>query len=170
MASRCDFSEKRIYRLFPAGIATVPLLVWLHGERGIYVAYEGDFSPLIVLLNMLMVRTDINAVMWSLKVECLATPDPALRVAVAAERGWLALGDDGPAVRAVLCRAVSRRAWRCHQPRTPLCLRCRRAGISLWKPSRRHAACLRDCCRRSIRRDVLLLRNAESKRHRVGGR
>src|SRR4029077_13275125 len=25
-------------------------------------------------LNMLLIRTDINAVMWSMKVECLATP------------------------------------------------------------------------------------------------
>jgi peptidoglycan/LPS O-acetylase OafA/YrhL len=68
------FFRNRIYRLFPAGIATIVLMVWLHGQWGIYVAYEGDFSPLNVLLNMLMVRTDINAVMWSLKVECLATP------------------------------------------------------------------------------------------------
>jgi peptidoglycan/LPS O-acetylase OafA/YrhL len=36
--------------------------------------YEGDFSPGNVVLNMLMIRTDINAVMWSMKVECVATP------------------------------------------------------------------------------------------------
>jgi len=36
--------------------------------------YEGDFSPTNIILNMLMVRTDINAVMWSMKVECFATP------------------------------------------------------------------------------------------------
>jgi len=38
------------------------------------VAYEGDFRPGNVILNMLMIRTDINAVMWSMKVECVATP------------------------------------------------------------------------------------------------
>jgi peptidoglycan/LPS O-acetylase OafA/YrhL len=50
------------------------LLVALHQWFGIYVMYEGDFSPGNVLLNMLMIRTDINAVMWSMKVECFATP------------------------------------------------------------------------------------------------
>ena len=68
------FFRGRVFRLFPAAIATVALLVWLHRQWGLYVAYEGDFSPGNVLLNMLMIRTDINAVMWSLKVECFATP------------------------------------------------------------------------------------------------
>ena len=68
------FFRSRVFRLFPAAIATVALLVWLHRQWGLYVAYEGDFSPGNVLLNMLMIRTDINAVMWSLKVECFAMP------------------------------------------------------------------------------------------------
>jgi peptidoglycan/LPS O-acetylase OafA/YrhL len=68
------FFRNRLFRLFPAAVAVVALLTALHQWFGIYVMYEGDFSPANVLLNMLLIRTDINAVMWSMKVECLATP------------------------------------------------------------------------------------------------
>lgn len=68
------FFRHRIVRLFPAAIAVVTLLTALHEAFGIYVSQEGDFSPLNVVLNTLMIRTDINAVMWSMKVECFATP------------------------------------------------------------------------------------------------
>jgi exopolysaccharide production protein ExoZ len=64
----------RFFRLFPAAIMVVALLSFLHEWFGIYVMYEGDFSPNNIILNMLMIRTDINAVMWSMKVECFATP------------------------------------------------------------------------------------------------
>src|SRR6266540_5897731 len=57
------YFRNRFYRLFPAAIAVVALLTALHQWFGIRVMYEGDFSPANVLLNMLMVRTDINAVM-----------------------------------------------------------------------------------------------------------
>ncbi len=65
------YFRHRIFRLFPAAVAVVALFTALHQWFGIYVAYEGDFRPGNVLLNMLMIRTDINAIMWSMKVECL---------------------------------------------------------------------------------------------------
>jgi peptidoglycan/LPS O-acetylase OafA/YrhL len=68
------YFRHRIFRLFPAAVTVVALFTALHQWFGIYVAYEGDFRPGNVLLNMLMIRTDINAIMWSMKVECLATP------------------------------------------------------------------------------------------------
>lgn len=68
------YFRNRFFRLFPAAVAVVALFTALHQWFGIHVAYEGDFSPANVLLNMLMIRTDINAVMWSMKVECAATP------------------------------------------------------------------------------------------------
>src|SRR5205807_3760044 len=68
------FFKNRFFRLFPAAIAVVALLTALHQWFGLYVMYEGDFSAVNVVLNMLMIRTDINAVMWSMKVECFATP------------------------------------------------------------------------------------------------
>jgi peptidoglycan/LPS O-acetylase OafA/YrhL len=60
--------------LFPTAIAVVALFTALHQWFGIHVMSEGDFSPINVILNFLMIRTDINAVMWSMKVECFATP------------------------------------------------------------------------------------------------
>jgi Acyltransferase family len=68
------YFRHRIFRLFPAAITVVALFTALHQWFGIYVANEGDFRPGNVILNMLMIRTDINAVMWSMKVECVATP------------------------------------------------------------------------------------------------
>ena len=68
------YFRSRFFRLFPASIMVVALLSFLHEWFGIYVMYEGDFSPTNIILNMLMIRTDINAVMWSMKVECFATP------------------------------------------------------------------------------------------------
>ena len=63
----------------------------LHQWFGIYVANEGDFRPGNVILNMLMIRTDINAVMWSMKVECVATPVILLSVWLVQRNGasWL---------------------------------------------------------------------------------
>jgi len=68
------YFRNRVFRLFPAAVAVVGLLTVLHHWFGIYVMWEGDFGPGNVFLNMLMIRTDINAVMWSMKVECFATP------------------------------------------------------------------------------------------------
>src|ERR1700704_5182903 len=68
------YFRNRVFRLFPAAVVVVALLTALHQWFGIYVMYKGDFSPVNVALNMLMIRTDINAVMWSMKVECFATP------------------------------------------------------------------------------------------------
>jgi peptidoglycan/LPS O-acetylase OafA/YrhL len=68
------YFRNRFFRLFPAGIAVVVLLTALYYWFGMFVMREGDFRPVNVLLNMLMIRTDINPVMWSMKVECFATP------------------------------------------------------------------------------------------------
>jgi peptidoglycan/LPS O-acetylase OafA/YrhL len=68
------YFRNRAFRLFPAAVVVVALLTALHQWCGTYVMSEGDFSAGNVILNMLMIRTDINAVMWSMKVECIATP------------------------------------------------------------------------------------------------
>jgi peptidoglycan/LPS O-acetylase OafA/YrhL len=68
------YFRNRFFRLFPAAIAVVGLLAALHQWLGIHLMDAVDFSAGNVILNMLMIRTDINAVMWSMKVECFATP------------------------------------------------------------------------------------------------
>jgi peptidoglycan/LPS O-acetylase OafA/YrhL len=85
------YFRHRIFRLFPAAITVVALFTALHQCFGIYVANEGDFRPGNVILNMLMIRTDINAVMWSMKVECVATPVILLSVWLVQRNGasWL---------------------------------------------------------------------------------
>lgn len=68
------YFRNRFFRLLPAAIAVVALFTALHRWFAIHVMHEADFSAANVVLNMLMIRTDINAVMWSMKVECVATP------------------------------------------------------------------------------------------------
>jgi peptidoglycan/LPS O-acetylase OafA/YrhL len=68
------FFRNRVFRLFPAAMAVVALLTALHWRFGLFVGYEASFDPLEVILNLLLIRSDINGVMWSMTVECAATP------------------------------------------------------------------------------------------------
>lgn len=68
------FLRNRLFRLFPAAMAVVTLLTMLHWQFGLFVGYEASFDPINVILNLLMIRSDINGVMWSMTVECAATP------------------------------------------------------------------------------------------------
>ena len=68
------FFRSRLFRLFPAAIIVVSLLTILHWQFGIFVGYEASFDPTDIILNLLMIRSDINGVMWSMTVECAATP------------------------------------------------------------------------------------------------
>jgi exopolysaccharide production protein ExoZ len=55
------FFRNRFFRLFPAGIAVVLLLTALHYQFGFYAGYEGDFSSVNVLLNMLLIKSTLMA-------------------------------------------------------------------------------------------------------------
>jgi peptidoglycan/LPS O-acetylase OafA/YrhL len=102
------FFRNRVFRLFPAAMAVVALLTALHWKFGLIIGYEADFDPLDVILNLLMIRSDINGVMWSLTVECVATPLILLSVWLLRKQGarplWglitvlLALSSWGPYV------------------------------------------------------------------------
>lgn len=68
------FLRNRLFRLFPAAAATVALLTVLYWKFGFYVGFRASFDPVNIVLNMLMIRSDIDVVMWSMTVECVATP------------------------------------------------------------------------------------------------
>jgi exopolysaccharide production protein ExoZ len=68
------FLWHRLFRLVPAAAATVLLLTLLYFQFGFVVGFEARFDAFNVLLNALMIRHDINGVMWSMTVECVATP------------------------------------------------------------------------------------------------
>jgi peptidoglycan/LPS O-acetylase OafA/YrhL len=67
------FLRHRVFRLFPAIIAVIALITVIHDQTG-FQPFPASFDVVGVLLNMLTVRTDINRVMWSMKVEIFATP------------------------------------------------------------------------------------------------
>ncbi|MBR1086635.1 acyltransferase [Bradyrhizobium manausense] len=69
------FVRHRLFRLLPASIATVLLLTLAHQSFGFYMGLTPpSFDRLNVILNSLLIKSDINGVMWSLTVECVAIP------------------------------------------------------------------------------------------------
>jgi peptidoglycan/LPS O-acetylase OafA/YrhL len=90
------FIRHRVFRLFPAAIIAVLLFTVLFQRYGLMVYGGAAFDPVNVLFNMLMIRTDIDRVMWSMKVECVAAPVILIGVWLYRRSGtrplWIALG------------------------------------------------------------------------------
>jgi peptidoglycan/LPS O-acetylase OafA/YrhL len=84
-----QYFAARVFRLYPAAVGAVALFV-LFGQFG-FPAYSASSDPLNVLLNMTMIRTDIDRVMWSMKVELVATPLIPLAVIAFYRWGWRSL-------------------------------------------------------------------------------
>ncbi|MDN5001880.1 acyltransferase family protein [Bradyrhizobium sp. GCM10027634] len=69
------FVRHRLFRLLPAAVTTVLLLTLAYQSVGFYMGLmPPSFDPLNIVLNALLIRSDINGVMWSLTVECVAIP------------------------------------------------------------------------------------------------
>lgn len=68
------FVIARIFRLYPAVIVTVAIVAAVFYVFGFKLYPKASFEPLNVLANMLILRADIDVVMWSLKAEVAATP------------------------------------------------------------------------------------------------
>jgi peptidoglycan/LPS O-acetylase OafA/YrhL len=81
------FVRHRLFRLLPGAIATVFLLTLLYQSFGFYVGFLPSFDPLNVILNALLIKSDINGVMWSLTVECFAIPVILMSHALLRSRG-----------------------------------------------------------------------------------
>lgn len=68
------FVMARIFRLYPAAIVTVAIFAAIFYCFGFSLYPKASFAPLNVLANMLILRADIDVVMWSMKAEVAATP------------------------------------------------------------------------------------------------
>ena len=73
-ADPARFFYQRLFRLFPPVVATIGLFTALFYGFGLRVYGGASYEPLNVVLNMIIVHTDIDRVMWSMKIECVATP------------------------------------------------------------------------------------------------
>jgi peptidoglycan/LPS O-acetylase OafA/YrhL len=98
------FFRNRLFRLFPAAAFVVALLTVLYWRFGIHVGFEASFDPVTVILNLLMIRSDINSVMWSMTVECAATPLILLSV-------WLFRRYDEPALWGLVAVLLGLSSW-----------------------------------------------------------
>jgi len=70
------FFSRRILRIYPPALACIGLfgaIYWVCGA-GIPGTGSTTFSPLNILQNLLLIRTDINGVMWTLPIEIVAVP------------------------------------------------------------------------------------------------
>jgi peptidoglycan/LPS O-acetylase OafA/YrhL len=85
----------RVFRLFPAAIVTIAAFAACYLLFG-YNISGSTFDAWNILLNMLMIRTDMNGVMWSMQVELIAAPLILLCVWTFRTRGtgplWLTIG------------------------------------------------------------------------------
>src|SRR5882757_813141 len=68
------FLRARIFRLFPAAITTFLIFTSVFYTSGFNLYRDASYGPLNILANMLMLRINIDAVMWSMKAEVAATP------------------------------------------------------------------------------------------------
>jgi peptidoglycan/LPS O-acetylase OafA/YrhL len=68
------FLRARIFRLFPAAITTILIFTAVFYTSGFNLYRDASYGPLNILANMLMLRINIDAVMWSMKAELAATP------------------------------------------------------------------------------------------------
>lgn len=68
------FVIARVLRLYPAVIVTIAIFAAIYYQFGFNFYPKASFEPLNVLANMLILRADIDVVMWSLKAEVAATP------------------------------------------------------------------------------------------------
>ena len=68
------FAAARAFRLVPAAASTIGVFVLVYALSGYVLDGHVSYGPLNVILNMLMLRADINGVMWSMKAEVAATP------------------------------------------------------------------------------------------------
>jgi peptidoglycan/LPS O-acetylase OafA/YrhL len=68
------FVIARVFRLYPAVIVTIAIFAAIYYAFGFSFYPKASFEPLNVLANMLILRADIDVVMWSLKAEVAATP------------------------------------------------------------------------------------------------
>jgi peptidoglycan/LPS O-acetylase OafA/YrhL len=73
-ADPLNFFRNRVFRLFPAAAASVFLLTVLYWQFDFYIGFPTSHDWTNIILNALMIRSDINGVMWSLTVECVASP------------------------------------------------------------------------------------------------
>ncbi len=68
------FVIARIFRLFPGVIVAIAIFAAIFYGFGFSLYPKASFHPLNVLANMLILRADIDVVMWSMKAEVAATP------------------------------------------------------------------------------------------------
>jgi peptidoglycan/LPS O-acetylase OafA/YrhL len=68
------FLKARIFRLFPAAITAILIFTAVFYTTGYNLYRDASYGPLNIIANMLMLRVNIDAVMWSMKAEVAATP------------------------------------------------------------------------------------------------
>jgi len=74
------FVTRRLLRIYPAAVACIGIFVFVYVVSGVGIpgTDSNTFRLANIVSNFLMLRTDINGVMWTLQLEVLAIPMIAL--------------------------------------------------------------------------------------------
>lgn len=102
-----SFFIGRVFRIYPAIVTTLLLFAAVYLLTGLSTAPPDCFIPTNIVRNALLLRTDIDGVMWSLQVEMLAAP-----LIFLVYWAWRRFGDAALIILLVLFAALSfARAW-----------------------------------------------------------
>jgi len=101
------FFISRMFRIYPAIGATLVLFTAVFLLTGQSIAPAGQFTPVNIILNALLLRANIDGVMWSLQTEMLAAP-----LIFLVYWTWRRIGDAALIVPLILLAALSfSRSW-----------------------------------------------------------
>ena len=68
-----QFLSGRVFRIYPGVISTLIIFTFLYFVFGSSVNSPEQFSPVSLFLNALLIRTNIDPVMWSLQLEMIGS-------------------------------------------------------------------------------------------------
>jgi peptidoglycan/LPS O-acetylase OafA/YrhL len=91
-----SFVVRRVFRIYPAVVATILLFWAIHAAFG--AGLSPDYSPRAIVRNMLLLSNSINGVMWSLQTELIGSALVLIAMTVVS---WL-----GRRAMIVMCAAL----------------------------------------------------------------
>ena len=69
-----DFLIGRVFRIYPAVWTTITVFCVIYVVTGYAIASNREYTISNILLNLVLIKADIDGVMWSMRLEIIAAP------------------------------------------------------------------------------------------------